>query len=77
MNVQFVSGATLAASQTCGEDLIGPAPAAHSPQSRLVDGITLNQFELNLEQGTECFSSLSRSAPLRFPSALTPLQYTR
>ncbi|NCT19826.1 hypothetical protein GW781_01580, partial [bacterium] len=47
-----VSGATLAASQTCGEDLIGPAPAAHSPQSRLVDGITLNQFEMNLEQGT-------------------------
>jgi transposase len=48
----YVSGATLAASQICGEDLVGPAPAAHSPQSRLVEGITLDQFELNLEQGT-------------------------
>jgi len=47
----YVSGATLAASRDCGEDLVGPAPAAHSPQSRLVDGITLDQFELNLEQG--------------------------
>ena len=47
----YVSGATLAASQACGEDLIGPAPDAHSPQSRLVDGITLDQFELDLEQG--------------------------
>jgi transposase len=48
----YISGATLAASQTCGEDLVGPAPAAHSPQSRLVEGITLDQFELNLEQGS-------------------------
>jgi len=51
----YVSGPTLAASQGCGEDLVGPAPAAHSPQSRLVDGITLDQFELNM------FASLSPS----------------
>jgi transposase len=44
----YISGATLAASLTCGEDLVGPAPAAHSPQSRLVDGITLDQFELHI-----------------------------
>jgi len=48
----YVSGSTLAESQERGEDLVGPAPAAHSPQSRLVEGITLDQFELNLEQGT-------------------------
>ena len=47
----YVSGQTLATSQECGEDLVGPAAAAHSPQSRLVDGITLAQFELDLEQG--------------------------
>jgi len=48
----YVSGSTLAESQERGEDLVGPAPAAHSPQSRLVEGITLDQFDLNLEQGT-------------------------
>jgi hypothetical protein len=47
----YVSGPTLAASQKCGEDLVGPAPGAHSPQSRLEDGITLDQFELKLEEG--------------------------
>jgi len=51
MDAGYVSGPTLAASQDFGEDLVGPAPAAHSPQSRLVEGITLDQFELNLELG--------------------------
>lgn len=43
----YVSGATLDASADRGEDLMGPAPADHSPQSRLPDGITHDQFQVN------------------------------
>ena len=43
----YVSGETLDASADRGEDLIGPAPADHSPQSRLPDGITHDQFKVN------------------------------
>jgi transposase len=47
----YVSGATLAASAEIGEDLVGPAPGDHSPQARLPDGITLDQFTVEMEQG--------------------------
>jgi transposase len=47
----YVSGATLAASANLGEDLVGPAPGDNSPQARLPDGITLDQFRVDLEQG--------------------------
>ena len=46
----YVSGNTLAASAQIGEDLIGPAPGNHSPQAKLPDGITLDQFEVDTEQ---------------------------
>jgi transposase len=48
----YVSGATLVASADLGEDLVGPAPGDHSPQARLPDGITLDQFKVDLEQGS-------------------------
>ena len=47
----YVSGATLAASAEIGEDLVGPAPGDHSPQARLPDGIALDQFKVDMEQG--------------------------
>jgi transposase len=47
----YVSGATLVASADLGEDLVGPAPGNHSPQARLPDGIPLDQFKVDLEQG--------------------------
>ncbi|MBI4768918.1 MAG: transposase [Chloroflexi bacterium] len=47
----YVSGATLAASAAIGEDLVGPAPGDQSPQARLPDGLTLDQFKVDLEQG--------------------------
>lgn len=47
----YVSGATLAASAALGEDLVGPAPGEQSPQARLPDGITLEQFTVDREQG--------------------------
>ena len=48
----YVSGETLDASADRGEDLIGPAPADHSPQSRLPDGITHDQFKVNQESSS-------------------------
>lgn len=47
----YVSGATLAASATLGEDLVGPAPGDQSPQARLPDGLPLDQFKVDAEQG--------------------------
>jgi len=47
----YVSGGTLAASAALGEDLVGPAPGDHSPQAQLPEGITLAQFQVDLEQG--------------------------
>lgn len=46
----YVSGNTLAASAQIGEDLVGPAPGDYSLQARLPDGITLDQFEVDMEQ---------------------------
>jgi transposase len=43
----YVSGETLDVSADHGEDLIGPAPADHSPQARLPDGITHDRFQVN------------------------------
>jgi len=43
----YVCGKTLDVSADCGEDLIGPAPADHSPQARQPDGITHDQFQVN------------------------------
>jgi transposase len=44
----YVSGQTLADSAALGEDLIGPAPEDESPQTRLPDGITQDQFTVDL-----------------------------
>ena len=45
-----VSGATLEAAAQRGEDLIGPASTGDpSPQARLVDGLTQDHFQLDLE----------------------------
>lgn len=45
----YVSGATLQASAQRGEDLIGPAPSYDpSPQARLADGLTQDQFVVDL-----------------------------
>jgi len=48
----YVSGQTLADSAQMGEDLIGPVPADHSPQARLPEGLTQDQFTVDLAQGT-------------------------
>jgi len=48
----YVSGQTLADSAQMGEDLLGPVPAAHSPQARLPEGLTQDQFTVDLAQGT-------------------------
>ena len=48
----YVSGATLTDSDQAGEDLIGPVPADHSPQSRLPEGLTQDQFTVDVAQGT-------------------------
>ncbi|MBU0494045.1 MAG: IS1182 family transposase [Chloroflexi bacterium] len=48
----YVSGQTLADSAQLGGDLIGPAPADHSPQSRLPEGLTQDQFTVDLAPGT-------------------------
>lgn len=46
----YVSGGTLTASARRGEDLIGPAPTSDpSPQARLVDGLTQEHFQIDLE----------------------------
>lgn len=46
----YVSGATLAAGAARGEDLIGPAPSSDpSPQARLADGLTQDQFQIDLD----------------------------
>jgi len=44
----YVSGQTLANSAALGEDLIGPAPEDQSPQARLLDGLALDQFTVDL-----------------------------
>jgi transposase len=52
VDLGYVSGETLDASADRGEDLIGPAPADNSPQSRLPDGITHDQFKVNQESSS-------------------------
>jgi transposase len=47
----YVSGATLEASTEIGEDLVGPAPGDHSPQAQLPEGITLEQFQVDIGRG--------------------------
>jgi len=47
----YISGGTLQASAARGEDLIGPAPSYDpSPQARLVDGLTQDHFQFDLER---------------------------
>lgn len=48
----YVSGETLEESAKRGEDLVGPAPQDQSPQALLPsgDGLTLDQFQVDLEQ---------------------------
>ena len=48
----YVSGETLTDSDQVGEDLLGPVPADHSPQSRLPAGLTQDQFTVDVPQGT-------------------------
>lgn len=45
----YISGPNLAASAQRGIDLMGPAPTDSSPQARLPDGITIDQFHLDEE----------------------------
>ena len=45
----YISGSNLAASAQRGIDLMGPAPTDSSPQARLPDGITIDQFHLDEE----------------------------
>jgi transposase len=46
----YVSGGTLAAGAARGEDLIGPAPSSDpSPQARMTDGLTQDQFLIDLD----------------------------
>lgn len=45
----YISGPNLAASAKRGIDLVGPVKADSSPQTRLPDGITADQFSLDME----------------------------
>jgi len=45
----YISGANLARSQERGIDLIGPVPKAQSPQARMPDGLTQDQFRVDQE----------------------------
>ncbi len=45
----YISGPNLARSQKRGIDLIGPVPGAQSPQDRMPDGITQDQFRVDWE----------------------------
>jgi transposase len=46
----YVSGPTLSASAAVGEELLGPLPAAQSPQARLPEGLTQSHFQIDLAQ---------------------------
>jgi transposase len=63
----YVSGATLEASADIGEDLVGPAPGDNSPQAQLPDGLTLDQFKVDMEHGVATCpggqSTTNRSQP--------------
>ena len=51
----YVSGETLAAGAEIGEDLVGPAAEDHSPQARMENGITQEQFTVDVIAGrAEC-----------------------
>jgi len=51
----YVSGATLAAGAELGEDLVGPAAEDCSPQARMENGITQEQFAVDVTAGrAEC-----------------------
>lgn len=51
----YLSGSNLANSQAQGIDLIGPLAPVNTPQDRLPDGITWEQFEIDLQNGrTTC-----------------------
>jgi len=45
----YISGSNLARSQRQGIDLIGPLPRRQSPQERMPDGITQDQFHIDWE----------------------------
>lgn len=45
----YISGPNLARSQKRGIDLIGPVPRGQSPQARMPDGITQEQFRMDWE----------------------------
>jgi len=45
----YISGSNLARSQKLGIDLIGPVPKVQSPQARMPDGITQDQFRVDQE----------------------------
>jgi transposase len=47
----YLSGSNLANSQAQGIDLIGPLAPVITPQDRLPDGITWEQFEIDLQNG--------------------------
>ncbi len=49
VDMGYISGANLASSQERGVDLIGPVPKAQSPQARMPDGITQDQFRVDQE----------------------------
>ena len=48
----YISGPNLACSQQRGIDLIGPLPKAQSPQRRVPDGLTQDQFCVDWETNT-------------------------
>jgi hypothetical protein len=67
----YVSAENLAHSAARGIDLIGPAPADQSPQSRLPGGLTLDQFHLNRERG-EVTCPAGQVRRRRLPRATCP-----
>ena len=48
-DMAYISGPNLARSQKRGIDLIGPVPRGQSPQARMPDGITQEQFRVDWE----------------------------
>jgi transposase len=70
----YLSGGTLAAGAARGEDLIGPAPTVDpSPQARMTDGLTQNQFQIDLDTlhatcpaGSQAVGRVHKDGTIRF-----------
>jgi transposase len=62
----YVGGPTLVAADERGEDLVGPAPKASSPQSRMEGGFTHADFQIDVEREQAVCPAGHRGTPKMF-----------